>query len=185
MPAPGKSPLLRGPLTQKEEKEGSRWAPLQPHGKLLCWGPLPAGPWKALAGDGNSHPAVLKEAGRKLPGGSGFLCFETAGRGWGAGCNRKATRLWEVTAGTPAPCHLGKGDAQGPSCHCVCAKHPTLPAVALLSDSSSQANPLPHDSCFVAWSSLVPANREVRDQTPGSDGGRFLGLRLPSTIYFL
>lgn len=85
-------------------------------------------------GNGDSHPAILKVAGRKLSGGSGFLCLETARRGWGVGCNSKVTRLWEVTASTPP--HLGEGDAQGPSCRCVRARCPALPAVALLFHSS-------------------------------------------------
>lgn len=126
--------------------------------EMALLGSSPRGAVEAHMGDGNSHPAILKAAGRKLPGGSGFLCLETAGRRQGVGCNSKVTRLWEVTAGTQAPQRLGKGDAQGPSCCCVRARCPMLPAVALLSVSSSQANPLPHDSHFVAWSSLLPAN---------------------------
>ena len=169
-PAPGKSSPWCRALTQEEEEEGSHQAPRQPHGKLLCLGPLPEGWWKVLMGNGDSHPAILKAAGRKLPSGGGFLCLDTARRGWGAGCNSKVTRLWEVTASTPAPRHLGKSDAQGPSCCCVHARCPALPAMALLSRSSSQANPLPRDSHFVAWSSLFPANRGGEGPDPGGDG---------------
>lgn len=144
---------------EKEEEEGSCQAPHQPHGKGLHVGPLPKGWWKALVGDGDSHPAILKVAGRKLPSSGGFLCLEMVGKGWGTGCNSKVTPLWEVTASTPAPRRLGKGDAQGPSCCCALARCLALPAAALLSHSSSQGNLLPGDSCFAVWSSLLAANR--------------------------
>jgi len=108
-PAPGKPPPRCRALTREDEEEGRHQAPRQPHGKRLCLGPLPEGWWKALMGDGDSHPAILKAAGRKLPGGGGFLCLEMVGRSWGAGCNSKVTRLWEVTAGIPAPMLPGQG----------------------------------------------------------------------------
>lgn len=115
---PRKGPTTRQGTHPGEEEGGRQLPGTAPVPQVTA----PSG--SSSRGNGNRRPAILKVAGRKLPDSSGFLCLDTAGRGWGVRCNSKLTCLWELTANTPAPHHLGKGDAQGPSCHCVRARYP-------------------------------------------------------------
>lgn len=58
-------------------------------------------------GDGDSVSAIQKAAGRKLSISGGFLCLARQGEVQSR-VQQQSNTLWEVTASTLSPGHLGK-----------------------------------------------------------------------------